>query len=428
VTEYVTETVFTWGGPALKFGIGATDEIAHDVAGLGADSALIITDPGVAATGIPDRVRGRLVEAGIKADVYDGVHVEPTDESLAAAAAYAREGEWDGFVGVGGGSALDTAKAVNLLTTSGGEVLDYVNPPIGAGRAPSKPLKPLVAVPTTAGTGSESTPVCVMDILSLRVKSGISHSRLRPSLAIVDPLNTLTVPPAVTTAAGVDVLTHALESYTSRRYDARPRKAAAERVAYCGANPVSDLWCERALELLARSFRRAVHNGSDLEARSDMMLAATFAGLGFGNAGVHIPHACGYPIAGRVEGYVPSGGYPDHAMVPHGQSVGVTAPATFRWTFAADPPRHLRAAELLGAEVSGVQGAAAADVLPRTLIELFSDVNMPDGVSAFGYGERDVDALVEGAMKQQRLLVGAPREVTPEAVANIFIESMTLYG
>nr|WP_205745967.1 hydroxyacid-oxoacid transhydrogenase [Egibacter rhizosphaerae] len=282
-------------------------------------------------------------------------------------------------------------------------------------------MTPIVAVPTTAGTGSESTPVCVLDILGLGVKSGISHPRLRPSLAIVDPLTTLSVPPQVTAAAGVDVLTHALESYTSRPYDARPRGQPHERVAYCGANPISDVWCERALSLLARSFRRAVHNGHDLEARSDMMLAATFAGLGFGNAGVHVPHACGYPIAGRVEHYRPEG-YPDAPLVPHGQSVGVTAPAAFRFTQPAQPERHTHAAELLGADVH--RARSPRDALPDALVSLFADVGQPRGVAAFGYDEADLDTLVEGALAQQRLLVGAPREVTAEDLRNILLESM----
>jgi hydroxyacid-oxoacid transhydrogenase len=324
---------------------------------------------------------------------------------------------------VGGGSSIDTAKAVNLLTSGPGDIMEYVNRPVGEGRAPSGPLKPLVAVPTTAGTGAESTPVCVLDVLGLKVKTGISHPRLRPALAVVDPLLTLTLPPQATAASGMDVVCHALEAYTARRFTAYRRKPADARAAYCGANPVSDAFCERALRIVAGSLRRAVLVGDDLEARTAMALAATFAGMGFGNAGVHLPHACAYPIAGMVRDYHPDG-YPGSApLVPHGQSVSVTAPACFRFTFPADPERHLRAAELLGAR----EGSAAEDdreLLPRELIRLLRDLGIPNGIGALGYGEGDVDDLVAGTLKQERLLVIAPRDTTADDLAGIFRSSL----
>ena len=191
----MTESVFTYGAPQLKFGEGAVDEVGFDVGQLGATRVLVVTDAGVAATGTPERVADSLRRYGMQAQVFTGVHVEPTDESIGTAIAHARStGPWDAFVAVGGGSAIDTAKAVNLLTTCDGELMDYVNAPVGGGKAPDRPLKPLVAVPTTAGTGSESTTICVLDVLSLKVKTGISHPRLRPVLAVVDPSVTLTLP------------------------------------------------------------------------------------------------------------------------------------------------------------------------------------------------------------------------------------------
>src|SRR6201997_455982 len=217
-TEYLTETVFTWGAPPLKFGVGALDEIGYDCAHMGLDRVLIVTDEGVAATGIPQRAAESLRAAGLKPEIFSGVRVEPTDTSLREAVEFARDTDWDGFVAIGGGSSIDTAKAINLLTTNPGDLMDYINKPVGDGKAPSEPLKPLVAVPTTAGTGSESTAMCILDVLALRVKTGISNPRLRPALAVVDPLTTLTVPPHVTAATGLDVLCHALESYTARDY------------------------------------------------------------------------------------------------------------------------------------------------------------------------------------------------------------------
>src|SRR5262245_8168821 len=325
-----TETVFVMEMSPIKFGLGATDEIGHDARRLGVRKVLVVTDRHIVELGLPERVVGLLGEQGIKADVYDGVEVEPTDRSMVEAAQHARTVEFDGLVAVGGGSVIDTAKAVNLLTCHPAPILDYVNKPVGKGTPVPGPLRPLIAVPTTAGTGSETTAVAVAHVVDQHVKAGVSHRLLRPALGIVDPLNTLTAPPEVTAAAGADILTHAIESYTTRPYDARPKHHPPDRPAYVGANPASDIWCEKAIEYVGRYLRRAVLNGLDLEARVHLALAANYAGIGFGNAGVHIPHALAYPIAGLVRDYVPSGYRTTHALVPHGVSVVVTAPATFR--------------------------------------------------------------------------------------------------
>jgi hydroxyacid-oxoacid transhydrogenase len=420
------ETVFTYGAPALKFGAGAADEVGHDVRQLGVGRCLVITDPGVAATGGPRRVAEGLRAAGVRAEVWDGVHVEPTDASMRLAVDAARaSGPWDGVVAVGGGSSIDTAKVVALLTSNSGDLMDYVNAPIGGGRAPSRPLVPLVAVPTTTGTGSESTTIAVLDVLTAKVKTGISHARLRPVLAVVDPLLTLTQPPLVTAASGLDVLCHALESFTARPYTSYPHKQPQERVPYCGANPVSDLWAERALGLLAGALPAAVADGGDIAARTGLALAATFAGMGFGNAGVHVPHANAYPIAGRVRDYRPAG-YPEaEPLVPHGIAVALTAPEAFRFTFTADPGRHLRAAELLGPVVELPDDAR--ERLPAVLTALMRDVGLPNGLAAIGYGEGDVDDLVTGAMQQQRLLATAPLPVREEDLAGILRRSLTLW-
>ena len=418
------ETVFTYGAPGLKFGVGASDEIGFDLSQYDVRRVLVITDAGVAATGHPQRVADQMAQFGIEAAVFDGVHVEPTDASFEAAIAHAREtGPWDAYVAVGGGSSIDTAKAVNLLTTNDGELMDYINAPVGKAHAPRHALKPLVAVPTTTGTGAESTTICVLDVVALKVKTGISHARLRPTLAVVDPALTLTQPAGVTAAAGMDILCHALESYTARTFTSYDRKTPEQRVPYCGANPISDMWSEQAMTLLAGSFRRAVHHGDDAGARGQMALAATMAGLGFGNAGVHLPHANAYPIAGRVRDFHPDGYPDDEPMVPHGMAVSLTAPEAFRWTFESDPERHLRAASLLapGHEYDG------PDALPGVLVDLMRDIAIPNGLSAVGYDKDDVDDLVEGVMKQQRLLATAPREVTEEDAAGILERSLELW-
>jgi alcohol dehydrogenase class IV len=343
---------------------------------------------------------------------------------MEAAIAFAREtGPWDAFVAVGGGSSIDTAKAVNLLTTNEGELMDYINAPVGKAQAPRHVLKPLVAVPTTTGTGAESTTICVLDVLAQKVKTGISHPRLRPTLAVVDPALTRTQPAGVTAAAGMDILCHALESYTARTYTSYDKKTPEQRVPYCGANPIGDMWSEKAMSLLAGSFRAAVHHGDDTEAREQMAMAATFAGMGFGNAGVHIPHANAYPIAGRVRDFHPAGYPADEPLVPHGMAVSLTAPEAFRWTFASNPERHLRAAELL-APGHAYDGP---DALPGVLADLMRDIGIPNGLAAVGYDDGDVPDLVEGTMKQQRLLATAPREVTEDDAAAILKASLELW-
>jgi alcohol dehydrogenase class IV len=417
------ETIFTWGATPLKFGPGAVDEIGFDISQYGVERVLIITDANVHGAGLPQRIADSLTRYGIRSEIFDGVHVEPTDESMDKAAGYAKaQGPWDGFIAVGGGSAIDTAKAVNLLTTDGGELMDYINKPIGQARAPKGQLKPLIAVPTTAGTGSESTAMCVLDVLSMKVKTGISHWRLRPTLAVIDPLLSLSLPPEVTASAGMDIVCHALESYTARWYSTFDKKQAEERVTYCGSNPVSDLWCEKAMALLARSFRKAVHEGDDLAARSDMMAAATFAGMGFGNSGVHIPHANAYPIAGMVKDFRPSGYPQDEPMVPHGMSVSLTAPEAFRFSFESAPERHLTAAALMAPDRDKVNDPK--EQLPTVLTELMRDIGIPNGIGAVGYTESDIPDLVPGTMKQQRLLATCPRPVTEDDIADIFGKSI----
>jgi alcohol dehydrogenase class IV len=417
------DTVFTWSAPPVVFGRGALDEVGAHVRALGLKRVALVTDPGLVRLGLSERAEESLRAAGVDSVCFDRSHVEPTDASVGEAVAWARGESPEGFVALGGGSSIDTAKAMNLLSTNDGTVEDYLNRPIGRGQAPTRPLKPLVAIPTTAGTGSEATAVCVIEVSALHVKTGISHASLRPKLAIVDPLTTLTLPREVTAASGMDVLCHALESYTARPFDARPRPdAPADRPAYNGSNPISDIWAARALGLLGQWFRRVIDSPADLEARDGMMLAATYAGIGFGNAGVHVPHACGYPIAGMVREYRPPGYAADHAMVPHGLSVVACAPAIFRFTYEAAPERHEQAAAML---TGGKLVASGRDALPDAIVALCRDVGIPNGLAPYGYGDADVDGLVEGALRQQRILAISPRPVEAEDLAAIFRASLS---
>lgn len=420
--KHVTETVFGWAAPPIKFGLGASRELAYDLSQMGVRSCLLLTDPGVKAAGIAQNILDLLAAGGIDVDVYDRVAVEPTDQSWHDVISYVRQGKWDGFVALGGGSVIDTAKVANLFSTNDGDILDYIAPSVGLGKAPQAPLRPLVAIPTTAGTGSEATSIAVVDLLDLHLKAGISHPRMRPSLAIVDPNLTVSLPAEVTAACGMDVLTHAIESYTAKGFTHRPAyEHPKQRVAFAGANPISDLFCERAIALVGQHLRAAVLSGYNLEARYGMALAAMYAGIGFGNAGTHIPHANAYPVAGQVDGYHASG-YRDMPMVPHGQAVASTAIAAFRFTYPSAPERHLKAASLLAGRTA--DRGLGAEALPSALKALMKDIGIPRGIRAFGYDEGDLDNLAEGTMKQQRQLQASPRQVDLESAREIFRQSL----
>lgn len=421
-----TETIVPLSTTPTKFGYGATEELGYELRRLDVKRVVIVSDPHIVDTGLPAKVEKIIDEEGIEAEKYYEANIEPTDVSFKRAIEFLNGKKIDGFVAIGGGSVIDTTKAMNLYGTYPSDLLDYINPPIGKGKPVPGPLKPLIALPTTAGTGSEATTVIVLDLLDLHVKTGISHFYIRPALAIIDPLNTLTMPPTVTAACGMDVLTHAIESFTAVPFNTRIKpESPDQRPPYIGSNLIADLWSHKAIELGGKYLRKAVILPCDLEARYHMMAASTFAGIGFGNAGVHIPHALGYPIAGMVKDYYPPDYNSHEPMVPHGISVSVTAPECFRFTAPAQPERHLEAAAALGYDVRGVQLKEAGDCLAQALIDLMKDIDFPNGIGGLNYGEEDIPGLVEGAWKQQRLLTISPRKPTRDDLARIFKQSVT---
>ncbi len=324
-----------------------------DLADMGIRRAMVVTDPNLAKLPPVAIVLESLAKERIPFSLFDRVHVEPTDISFREAIAFAQSEPFDAFVAVGGGSAMDTAKAANLYSTYPADFLDYVNAPIGRGKPIPGPLKPLIAIPTTAGTGSETTGVAIFDLVEMHAKTGIASRALKPTLGLVDPENTKTMPPMVTAASGLDVFVHAIESYTTLPFNQRQRPARPNlRPAYQGCNPISDLWSAEAIRVAARYLPRAMDDPEDDEARSKMALAAAFAGIGFGNAGLHLPHGMSYGVSGMVRDYRPPGYAVTEPLIPHGISVVLNAPAAFRFTGPACPERHLQAAELMGADVS----------------------------------------------------------------------------
>jgi hydroxyacid-oxoacid transhydrogenase len=399
-----------------------------DLKDRGLERVMVLTDPNLQEMEPVHTALAAIEGEGVEYALFDGVRVEPTDGSFKAAIAFADEGGFDGFVAVGGGSVMDTAKAANLYTSYPADFLDYVNAPIGKGLPAPGPLKPLIAIPTTAGTGSETTGVAIFDLVEMKAKTGIAHRYLKPTLGLVDPDNTRSMPSQVAASTGLDVLSHALESYTAIPFDQRPRPERPQlRPAYQGSNPISDLWSLEALRLMAEHLPRAVADPADDEARGQMSLAAALAGIGFGNAGVHLPHGMSYPVAGMVKTYVPPGYDVDYPLVPHGIAVIVNAPAVFRFTAAACPDRHLKAAEVLGADVRGATTADAGRVLVDRIIEFMRELEMPNGLGALGYGTEHIPELVAGTLPQHRVTKLAPKEAGAEALAAIFEDALSYW-
>jgi hydroxyacid-oxoacid transhydrogenase len=422
------ETVLTMSAANIKYGFGATREVGFDLKELGATRVMVVTDKRLADEEPVRITLEALKKEKIDAILYDGVRIEPTDESLKEAIRFAGDGGFDGFIGVGGGSSMDTAKAANLYTSYPAEFLAYVNRPIGEGRPVPGPLKPLIGIPTTAGTGSETTGVVIFDFEEMHAKTGIAHRFIKPALGIVDPHNTRTLPRMVAASTAFDVLVHALESFTNLPYNKREAPESPEqRPAYQGSNPISDVWAREAIGIVSKNIVRVVENPEDDEARSRMIIAATFAGIGFGNAGLHLPHGMSYPVSGMVRDYTPEGYPPENPIVPHGMAVVLNAPAAFRFTGPARPGRHLEAVSLMGINVSDAVEEEAGDILADAVIELMKRTGMPNGLSAVGYTDADADKLVEGTLPQHRLTKLSPRPFTPNDLKKLFIESMVIW-
>lgn len=420
------DTAFTVDASRVTFGRGCLREVGDRARALGITRVAVFSDAIVSGLAVYDAAVRSLREAGIDVVAYTDVRVEPTDGSFREAAAFASEVNPDGYISLGGGSVIDTAKAANLYASYPADFLDYVNAPVGAGKPVPGPLRPHIACPTTSGTGSEVTGIAIFDLLSMSAKTGIASPALRPTEALVDPDCTDTLPANVVACSGLDVLSHALESYTARPFNRRavpPRRS--QRPMSQGANPWSDLGSCQALRLLGQYLERAVKDASDHQAREQTMWAATLAGIAFGNAGVHIPHAMAYAVAGQVRGFHPTG-YPGaEPLVPHGMAVILNAPAVFRLTAHTDPTRHLDAARHLGADVGDdVSDSEAGDLLAEHLIAIMGNVGMPDGLAAVGYNRTDAPSLADGAWPQQRLLNNAPIDVDIALLTRAFEQSL----
>ncbi|MGE5171077.1 MAG: hydroxyacid-oxoacid transhydrogenase, partial [Rudaea sp.] len=399
---------FTVGMPTFTFGPGVLAEAGDNAAELGLRRVALFTDKRLAGGEHVAKVRASLAKSGVDCVVYDDVVIEPTDRSFQDAARFARECDPDGYVSVGGGSVMDTCKAANLYASQPAEFMNYVNAPIGTGQRVPGPVKPHIACPTTVGTGSETTGIAIFTLTSMNAKTGIISRRLIPTVALVDPDVTRSLPAKVVASTGFDCMSHALESITARLYPRRLNPAQGiKRPVSQGANPFSDALAVQALDGVGRFLVRAVKDASDTEARTEMMYAAMLAGIAFNAAGCHLPHGLSYAVSGLVKDWqVP--GYPEGGtLLPHGMSVVLNNPSVWRATAPTHPERHLRCAQALGAMTKDATPADAGEVLAGRIIELMRATDMPNGLAALGFGESQIEALAKGAEPQYRVIKNA---------------------
>ena len=422
------ENAFTMDTSSIKYGPGVTREVGYDMKALDTHRVMIVVDPNLTDSEASMVTRQALKKAGIDSAVFDQVHIEPTDQSFKEAIQFASDGNFDGYIAIGGGSTMDTAKAANLFATYPADLLAYVNAPIGKGQPVPGALKPLIAIPTTAGTGSETTGTTIFDLLDMHIKTGISHRALRPTLGLVDPNHTQSLPKMVAACSGLDVLCHALESLTALPYHQRLAPETPNlRPAYQGANPISQIWASKAIEMCSKNILRAIEDPDDHEARGQMLLASSFAGIGFGNAGVTLAHGMSYPVSGMVREYVPEGYPQEKPLIPHGMSVILNAPAVFRFIAPTNPDLHLYAASLMGVNSTGEKPENAGNVLVEAIIDLMKKTGMPNGLSAVGFTPDDIDKLVAGTLPQHRVTKLSPRPASAEDLKQLFQNSMVIW-
>jgi hydroxyacid-oxoacid transhydrogenase len=419
---------FTVGMPTFTFGAGVLAEAGDNARELGMKRVALFTDPVVAASAYVATVKASLAAAGVDVAVYSDVVVEPTDASLQDAARFAAQGRFDGYVSVGGGSVMDTCKAANLYASQPADFMAYVNAPIGEGRKVPGPVRPHIACPTTSGTGSETTGIAIFNLRSMNAKTGIISRRLIPSVALIDPDVTATLPRNAVAATGFDCMSHALESLTARAYPRRanPAKGIARPVSQ-GANPFSDMLATESLRSVGRFLVRAVNDASDTEARTEMMYAAMLSGIAFNAAGCHLPHGLSYAVSGLAKDWHVDGYPPGKSLVPHGMAVVLNNPSVWRFTAPCCPERHLHGAQCLGADTSGVTAGDAGQVLAARVIELMRATAMPNGLAALGFDASHLDALAAGAEPQYRVIRNAPKDVSRDDLVALFGSALSYW-
>jgi alcohol dehydrogenase class IV len=377
----------------LLFGRNAARQLGDIARRLGARRLLIVTDPVLAKAGLVERLRPVFGESQVAAEVFSGGEPEPSLRAAEACIALARQVRPDALLGLGGGSNMDLAKITATVLAHGGRPRDYV----GEDKVPG-PIQPLVCVPTTAGTGSEVSAAAVLTDTDSQIKVGVLSNFLRPRVAVVDPLLTVSCPPKVTADSGIDALTHAIEAYTAVDNAVFPLPAG-ERSVYQGRHPLGDCLAEKAIALIGAHLRRAVAHGDDLEAREGMALGATLAGMAFSNVGVAVVHALEYPVGGATH-------------CSHGAGNGLLLPFVMRYNLPARTKEMATIAHLLGEDVTRLSESQAAERAITAVEKLRADIGIPLRLRDLGVAAAQLRPFAEKAFSIQRILRVNPRPVT----------------
>ncbi len=419
---------FTVDMPRVTFGRGTLSEVGERALGWGIRRAALLTDPYLADSEHFARARSSLEAAGIDAAVFSEVHIEPTDESVLAAAEFLIDGRFDGVISVGGGSVMDTAKGALVYAQYPASFETYFGPPAGAGKPVPGSLLPHIACPTTSGTGSEVTGLSVIRFAALSVKFVLASRHLLPDEAIIDPACVDTLPPTVVASTGFDLLSHAIECYTARAYTRWAKVPQANaRPMIQGANPWSDLHAAEALRIVGNYLERGVADATDHEARDCLSWAATLAGMAFGNSGTHLPHALSYAVSQMSRDFRPQD-YPGSGpFVPHGLSVIVNSPSVFRYTAQAAPERHLEAARYLGEDIRDAAPEDAGELVASKIVSLMRATGVPNGLSGVGLTKDDAAAMADSAIRQRRAIGNAPREAGLDEIRGIFEQAVSYW-
>lgn len=362
---------------SLRFGPGSLNELADCLAPHGDGPILVVTDAGLARAGVVDTVTARLAEAGADFTVFDGVEPDPRVEIVDACVAAARQADAKLLIGLGGGSPIDIAKVAAVILAHGGSPLDYV----GIGQVPGPGL-PLIAIPTTAGTGSEVTPIAVLSDHAEQLKKGIVSDHLYPDVALVDPGLAAGLPAKVTAYTGMDALTHCIEAYTNRF-----------------AKPFIDVFAREGIRLISQHIRRACFQGADITARSGMAMGSLYGGLCLGAVNTAAVHALAYPLGGTYN-------------IPHGLANTVLLRHVMAFNLPAEEARFAEIASLMGEVTDGLSTREAAECAVAAVTRLAEDLGMDLALRAFDIPESALPEMAAGAMKVTRLMRNNPRPVT----------------
>lgn len=367
------------GGP------GSVKEIEQHISAFGASKALVVTDPGVAKTGLPDKVRQLMEESGVKTDLLSDVIAEPPIGQVDELYERVKDEGYQVLVGIGGGSSLDMTKLLAARMTNDCSVSEF----LGIEKV-KKPALPMVLIPTTAGTGSEVTPNAIVALPDQELKVGIVSKHFLPDLVILDPELTLGLPPKLTAATGMDAFIHSLESFISTK-----------------ANPLSDAFALRSMRLIGRNIRKAFTHGDDLEARHAMLMGSTLGGMALTAAGTAAVHALAYPLGGKFG-------------VPHGVANAMLLVPVMEYNFDAVKPSLAEVADAMGIDTEGRTIDSRAKAVMEELRALVKDLEIPTNMGAFGVTEGDLDFLAQSASKVTRLLGNNPKEMSVEDIREVY--------